>query len=235
MEIYIITYFQRKFIDPHQEHVALRNHLSLLAVGLHRPLAVHDAAAAASAEVPGLQDHQLEPVVLPSEDAQLSVRDPVVADAGNLQDLQSVPDELHHGGVDLKLPCEEHLRVPVQSSLLEPGFTRDEPTRAVVQLCLEEALPVTTTSLFVDELRVHQEGMPVLNHRGLGPAFGSGGIHHPFAMLPSVQTPLVNPESSIWRKLIVSTPQNFFLGLLRVWRALRGLRLQVRGQLHQLL
>ena len=67
--------------------MALQNHLSLLAVGLHRPLAVHDAAADATAEVPGLQDHQLEPVVLPTEDAQLGVRVPVVADAGNLMDL----------------------------------------------------------------------------------------------------------------------------------------------------
>jgi hypothetical protein len=49
--------------------VSLRTHLSLLAVGLHRPLAVHNAAAVTSTEVPGLQDHQLEPVVLPSEDA----------------------------------------------------------------------------------------------------------------------------------------------------------------------
>jgi hypothetical protein len=104
--------------------VALRNHLSLLAVGLHRPLAVHDAAAVASTEVPGLQDHQLEPVVLPSEDAQLGVRVPVVADAGNLLDIQSVPDEPHHGGVDLQLPCAEHLRVSVQTSLPELAVTR---------------------------------------------------------------------------------------------------------------
>ena len=36
--------------------MALRNHLSLLAVGLHRPLAVQDAAAVATADVSGLQD-----------------------------------------------------------------------------------------------------------------------------------------------------------------------------------
>ena len=114
--------------------MALQNHLSLLSVGLHRPLAVHDAAAVASTEVPGLQDHQIEPVVLPSGDAQLGVRVHIVADAGNLQDLQSVPDEPHHGGVDLQLPRAEHLREHVQTSLPEPAVTLDEPAWAVVQL-----------------------------------------------------------------------------------------------------
>ena len=177
--------------------MALRNHLSLLAVGLHRPLAVHDAAAVASTEVPGLQDHQLQPVDLPSDDAQLGVQVPVVADAGNLLDLQSVPDEPHHGGVDLQLPRVEHLRVSVQTSLPELADTLDEPAQAVVQLCLEEPFPVTKTPLVVDKLCVHQESMPVLNLRGLGPAVGGGGLHHPFAMLPSVQTPTVNLEYSI--------------------------------------
>ena len=175
--------------------MALQNHLSLLAVGLHRPLAVYDAAAVASTEVPGIQDYQIEPVVLPSGDAQLGVRVHIVADAGNLQDLQSVPDEPHHGGVDLQLPCAEHLREHVQTSLPEPAVTLDEPAWAVVQLCREEPRPVTTTPLVVDELPVHQEGMPMLNHRGLGPAVGGGGLHHRFAMLPSVQTPTANPES----------------------------------------
>ena len=198
--------------------MALRNHLSLLAVGLHRPLAVHNAAAVASTEVPGLQDHQLEPVVLPSDDVQLGVRVPVVANAGNLQDLQLVPDKLHHGGIDLQLPRAEHLRVSVQTSPSEPAVTLEEPAQAVVHLCLEEPLPVLTTPLVVEELRGDQVGLPVLKHHGLVPglAVERGGLHHPFAMLPSVQPPAVNHESSIWKKLIVSTPLRDLHQLLRL-------------------
>jgi hypothetical protein len=51
--------------------------------------------------------------------------------------------------------------------------------------------------------------VPVLAHRDLAPVVGGGVLHHPFAMMTCVKSLLVSTESSIWKKMIVSTPQNF--------------------------
>jgi hypothetical protein len=229
--------FQTKFeVVPNQEHIALRNDLSLMAVGLHGPPVLHlqDAAQLGHplvADAAGLQDYQTVAVVHLQDAAQLGLRDPLVADAAGLQGHQTVavglPDPsaavavslqpaVQHCLVELQLPLKENLRVAVQPSLVEPQAPREEPLRAVVQPCLvdlevswEEPLPATATSVVVDELRVRQEGVQVLAHCDLAPVVGSGFLHHPLAIMTCVRSPLVSNESSIWKKLIVSTPHNF--------------------------
>ena len=147
----ISNIFQTKFeVVPNQEHIALRNHLSLMAFGLHGPPVVH------------LQDA-----------AQLGLRDPLVADTAGLQGHQTVavglPDPpaavafslqpaVQPCLVELQFPREEHLRVAVQPSLAELQVPREEPLREVVQPCLdelqvplEEPLPVPATSIVAEE------------------------------------------------------------------------------------
>jgi hypothetical protein len=212
----ISNIFQTKFeVVLNQEHIALRNHLSLMAVGLHGPPVVH------------LQD-----AVYP---AAVGLRDPPVADAAGLQGhdqtvavgLPGPPAAVAVGLrpavqpclAELQVPHLEHLRAAVQPCLAELQVPQEEPLRAVVQPCLaelqvprEEPLPVPATSIVAEEFSVRQEGtlpvqhslqvgltgllgVPALAHRDVAPVVGGGALHHPLAVVTCVNSSLVGNES----------------------------------------